>query len=100
MTASKALDLADVGVAVFPCAPSKAPLTKHGYKDASTDPVQVRDWWHQLPGALIGVPCGKHFVVIDCDLQHAHGGVAGNWEQILGVRTNPSRHESVHDLAA
>jgi hypothetical protein len=71
MTASKALALADVGVAVFPCAPSKAPLTRHGYKDASTDPVQIKEWWHQLPSALIGVPCGKHFVVIDCDLQHA-----------------------------
>src|SRR5204863_3771988 len=71
MTVSKALDLADVDVAVFPCAPSKAPLTKHGYKDASVDPVQIKEWWRQLPGALIGVPCGKHFVVIDCDLQHA-----------------------------
>jgi hypothetical protein len=70
MSVTKALALADVGVAVFPCAPSKAPLTKHGYKDATIDHAVIKEWF-RTPGPLIGVPCGKHFVVIDCDLQHS-----------------------------
>jgi hypothetical protein len=38
--------------------------------DASTDPVLIRRWWTHWPDALIGVPTGEKFCVIDCDLQH------------------------------
>jgi hypothetical protein len=67
----EALKLADRGLAVFPCGPDKRPLTTHGYKDASSDPAQIKEWWREHPNALIGVPAGDKFVVIDCDLQHA-----------------------------
>jgi bifunctional DNA primase/polymerase-like protein len=62
--------LADRGVAVFPCGADKRPLTKNGFKDASVDPAQVKDWWRRHPDALVGVPTGEKFVCIDCDLQH------------------------------
>jgi len=57
-------------LAIFPCGPDKRPLTEHGHKDASSDAEQIRVWWREHPGALIGVPTGVRFVVLDCDLQH------------------------------
>jgi hypothetical protein len=69
-TLKKALELAERGVAVFPCNAKKAPMIEGGFKNASTDPAQIREWWRQWPQALIGVPTGVRFVVIDCDLQH------------------------------
>jgi hypothetical protein len=55
---------------IFPCDNDKSPLTLHGYKDATSDPDIIRKWWTKWPDALIGVPTGSKFVVIDVDLQH------------------------------
>lgn len=75
----KARALAAKGIAVFPCKetiepatgkPSKKPYTPNGFKDASTDPAIITAWWKQWPEALIGVPTGVKFVVLDLDLQH------------------------------
>jgi hypothetical protein len=65
-----ALKLVDRGTLVFPCKPDKRPLIEGGFKSASTDSAQIREWWRQFPEALIGVPTGERFVVVDCDLQH------------------------------
>jgi hypothetical protein len=51
-------------------ATDKKPLTAHGFKDASTDPATIAAWWQQWPDALVGVPTGDRFVVLDVDLQH------------------------------
>ena len=41
-----ALDHARRGIPVFPCHPAdKGPLTRNGFKDASTDERQIRTWW-------------------------------------------------------
>jgi prophage regulatory protein len=40
-----ALEYAGWGLPVFPCGDNKAPLTEHGFKDATTDPKQIREWW-------------------------------------------------------
>jgi hypothetical protein len=75
-TVYEALRLARRGISVFPCKnlpghdDDKKPLTDHGFKDASADPAQVREWWRKNPDALVGVPTGDKFVVVDCDLQH------------------------------
>jgi hypothetical protein len=66
-----ALDLADRGVPVFPCNSKKRPLIEGGFKNATTDPALIEEWIRQFPDALIGVPTGEKFVVVDFDLQHA-----------------------------
>jgi hypothetical protein len=64
-----ALDLAGAGRPVFPCRPgAKAPLTRRGHLDATTDERKVRFWWTECwPGANIGVPTGNGVAVIDVD---------------------------------
>lgn len=53
---------------VFPCVPGeKRPATAHGFKDASTNLDQIRDWWTEHPNRNIGLPTGIHFDVIDVD---------------------------------
>jgi putative DNA primase/helicase len=55
----EALGYARDGYPVFPCDPrSKKPLTRHGFKDATTDEQQIRVWWRQWPNAMIGTPTG------------------------------------------
>lgn len=56
---SAALYYGTKGLAVFPCASDKTPLTKHGFKDATTDLTQISKWWQQDPNALIGMPTGE-----------------------------------------
>lgn len=71
-----ALRYAEQGVPVFPCNPvNKHPLTSHGFKDATTDPYQVRSWWSQWPNAMIGAPTGatSGFWVQDVDMDPAKG---------------------------
>jgi bifunctional DNA primase/polymerase-like protein len=65
-----ALKLAREGIPVFPCGADKRPLTPRGFKDATCAPDIVHGWWAQWDDALIGVPTGHKFVVVDLDLQH------------------------------
>jgi hypothetical protein len=60
-----------VGIAVHPIAPNKAPLSPHGFKDATRDPQQIRDWWRRHPDANIGARCDWFFVV---DVDPRNGG--------------------------
>ncbi len=71
---SAALAHAAAGRAVFPCRrvasgkrTAKSPLTKRGFLDASTDAIQVTDWFSRWPDALIGLRTGEKFLVIDID---------------------------------
>jgi putative DNA primase/helicase len=57
---SAALSYADRGLPVFPChGDTKRPLTKNGFKDASTDPRTIGAWWSKWPTAMIGMPTGE-----------------------------------------
>ena len=64
-----ALNYAKNGIKVFPCSQQKRPAVKggDGFKDATADIEQVREWWTQYPDALIGSP-NDQFVVIDVDV--------------------------------
>lgn len=65
---AEALELADLGVPVFPVRittpdengkRAKIPTTSHGLNDATTDADTIRQWWNRNPRAAIGVPTGK-----------------------------------------
>lgn len=63
---SAALEYAAGGLAVFPLR-GKAPLTRRGFHDATTDPAQISAWWAEEPDRNIGaaVPLGCLGVDID-----------------------------------
>lgn len=74
------------GWSVFPIQPNgKTPLTRHGFKDATTDHQTITAWWRRWPDANIGVATGttSGIYVIDLDgpegvntwtaLTHRHG---------------------------
>jgi hypothetical protein len=64
-----ALRYARRGVPVFPLRRNKKPFTDHGFKDATTDLDQIKEWWSEWPNANIGVPTGRvsGIVVVDVD---------------------------------
>lgn len=67
-------ELAAAGIPVFPCAPGgKTPLTRHGFKDATTSPRQIARWLSRWPAANVAVATGGNAVdVVDVDA-HATG---------------------------
>ena len=73
----QALALAEAGFAVFPLHPrTKTPMTEHGFKDATTDTGQIRDWWAATGSANIGIATGAvsgGLIVIDVDVDAAKG---------------------------
>lgn len=65
-----ALLYVDLGWHVFPCKPDdKRPLTPHGFKDATTDPARIREWFAQWPDANLAAATGaaSGFVALDVD---------------------------------
>lgn len=54
---------------IFPIQYStKRPITQHGFKDATTDIEQIKEWWSLYPNAGIGAPTGKINNIIVCDI--------------------------------
>lgn len=70
-----ALRYAAYGWPVFPVlvGVKKEPATPHGFKDASTDPEQIRAWWAAVP-YLIAVACGPEAGVFVVDVDPHNGG--------------------------
>jgi hypothetical protein len=95
-----ALKLAARGIRVFACKPDKTPYTLHGYKDATCGESIIRQWWTQWPDALVGVPTGIWFDVLDLDLQHEP---AQQWlneyrDRLPVTRTHVTRSGGLHLL--
>jgi Bifunctional DNA primase/polymerase, N-terminal len=84
-----ALSYAKQGIAVFPCKwwlgiGSKAPLVPPpGFHLATTDPMQITDWWIRWPKALIGSPVPESRCVIDIDPRN--GGSVEKLEKLTGA---------------
>ncbi len=80
----EALRYASLGYPVFPCVPGgKAPLTRHGCLNATTDAERIRTWWSTRPDANIGMST-EGLLVVDVD------GVDNPW---------PDAPEQERDLA-
>lgn len=59
---------AEAGWPVLPLRPrDKRPATAHGLLDASTDTMQIANWWEQQPECNIGLRTGIAFDVLDVD---------------------------------
>ncbi len=72
-----ALAHAKAGRPVFPCRPDKTPLVK--WRDLATcDPHKIRQWWHQYPNAMPGLPMGQAsgLAVLDLDIRPDKDGIA------------------------
>ena len=67
----QALACAERGWPVFPCHPGhKAPLTQHGYLDATTDPAQITAWFARHPDRNLAVATGAPGPdVLDIDIR-------------------------------
>jgi hypothetical protein len=84
----------DRGWPVFPCNPNnKKPRTEHGFKDATTDPQQIRDWWRRWPNAMIGVPTGQPsgFWAVDPDVPKDADSADGRkaWNELVALHGIP-----------
>lgn len=64
-----ARDYAAAGIPVFPCiAGGKAPATKNGFKDATTDLEQIDRWWADDPDYNVAIePEQAGWAVVDLD---------------------------------
>ena len=66
--------------------PGKHPLTRHGFKDATTDPEVIRRWWKRYPWANIAIATGEksgRLLVIDIDCKPDRG-ISGEetWREV------------------
>ena len=77
----------DLDLPVFPCKEfidrkngkiSKAPYIPRGFKNATRDIEQIRQWWSKWPHALVGIPTGieTNLFVIDIDNDGEKNGEA------------------------
>lgn len=85
---SLALEYAEAGIPVFPCKdgstfrkdgkPDRGPITRNGFKDATTNRKRIRLWWREHPQAVPGIPTGaaSGLAVLDLDRKGGKDGVA------------------------
>ena len=80
-----ALACAQCGWLVFPCQPGrKAPATRRGYLDASTDPGQVTEWFDRHPDRNLAIVTGAPGPdVLDID---SHGPAASGFPALARLR--------------
>jgi len=78
---ARALAYAGRGWPVFPCRPGrKEPDTPHGFKDATTDPGTITDWWTAVPGRNVAIATGTPGPdVLDVDVRPGGSGYQALW---------------------
>src|SRR4051794_7942707 len=96
-----ALKLGAHSVPCFPCLSTKAPLTRRGLHDASTDPTALGSMFASPAAVLIGVPTGVRFDVLDVDLTRHPEAVewlALNRSRLPLTREHETRSGGLHVL--
>jgi len=85
-----ALYYAELGYPVFPCAGAvnPAPLTAHGFQDASRDPAQIEAWWTEFSSACIGLAAAG-LLVVDIDGPD-NPWLAGDFEKAMSLAAAPT----------
>jgi hypothetical protein len=69
---------------IFPCeAVGKAPLTAHGFKDATTNPERIKRWWTKWPRAMIGFPTGHDVFCVDLDRKEPDKDGPTTWAALV-----------------
>jgi hypothetical protein len=94
-----ALAPAEQGIPCFPCTLSKAPATPHGFKDASNDPLVIRELFRFRPDALIGVPTDGSSGLNVLDVDPRHGGdewLLENHHRLPPTREHRTRSGGLH----
>ncbi len=80
-----ALTFAERGWPVFPCKPgTKEPATRHGFREATTDPDQIRSWWTRLPEANLAIATGAPGPDV-LDVDH-HGDAGSGYTALLRLK--------------
>ena len=99
---TKVLELAASGLPVFPCAANKTPMKDSGgFKDATTDPEELKALFKRYPGRLIGVPTGALSGIDALDIDSVKHPEAGDWLRLWGpieTRTHRTRSGGSHLL--
>ena len=92
------------GRKIFPCeANGKKPITTNGYKDATTSPNQINEWWNNHPDANIGLVTGEeaNLVVVDVDVKDNARGMksleeledkCGQFDTLMAHSPSGGRH--------
>ena len=71
-----AYQLASLGMPVFPIeAGGKKPLTKHGFKDATTDQSVILEWSRKYPDCNWAIATGERSGVLVVDIDPRNGGI-------------------------
>lgn len=100
-----AIGYAELGWHVFPIVPNtKKPLTKNGFKDATTNVEQIKQWWKKTPNANIGIATGSisGIVVIDIDVKNGTNGfetlesIKINTNTLTAITPSGGRHLYYH----
>jgi hypothetical protein len=101
-TLEAALAYARRGWPVLPARPGgKDPLTRHGVKDASTDPATIAGWWRRRPDANVAIACGHPGpTVLDVDDLEAGSTALARVDGAPQVATPRGRHAYLAGQAA
>lgn len=79
------------GFSVFPLK-GKQPLTKHGFKDATRDPLQVQAWAKRFPSANVGIATGEASGIVVIDIDDMNALAQLNLPPTLTVTTGKGQH--------
>jgi hypothetical protein len=77
----------------------KIPTTPHGFKDATSDPIALRQIWRRFPGPLVGVATGvaSGIDVLDIDQRpEAREWLQENRTRLPETRVHRSRSGGLH----